>query len=125
MSIISKSAIAGIILVSSPASIAGPFVNAETNASYFGDARESTVTDVHFGYDFPLSDKATLTLQGGPAFVSIPDTDVEHEMSGKIALSVDATDKLNVYGEVSAITIQRDIEADFPVGLKAGVKYSF
>jgi len=125
MSTISKAAIAGIVFVSAPAAMAGPFVNAETNASYFGDARESTVTDVHFGYDFALGEKATVTLQGGPAFVSIPDTDMEHEISGKVALSVDATEKLNVYGEVSAITVERDIEADFPVGLKAGVKYSF
>jgi len=125
MSIISKTAIATIVFATAPVAMAGPFVNAETNASYFGDARESTVTDVHFGYDYPLTEKATLTLQGGPAFVSIPDADMEHEISGKIALSVDATEKLNVYGEVSAITVERDIEADFPVGLKAGVKYSF
>lgn len=129
MSILTTAIASGLVLgmahgLTASAS-AGGFVNAETNAAYFGDARESTVTDVHVGYDVSLGEAATLTLQGGPAFVSIPDEDVEHELSGKIALSVDATEKLNIYGEVSAITVQRSIEEDFPIGYKLGAKYSF
>lgn len=128
-SILTSATAAGLLLgiahgLTSPAS-AGGFVNAETNSAYFGDTREATVTDVHVGYDLSLGESATLTFQGGPAFVSIPDEDLEHELSGKIALSVDATDKLNIYGEVSAITVERSIENDFPIGLKLGAKYSF
>ena len=126
MSIISKIALLGALstVAVSPA-IAGPFANIESNTSYFGDDRLNTTTDLHLGYEHDINDKVTVSIQAGPSFVNMPDADYEHEISGKVAISADVSESLNIYGEAYAITVQRDIEADFPIDLKVGARYSF
>jgi hypothetical protein len=45
-------------------------------------------------------------------------------LSGKVGASVDATEKLNVYGEVAVITTPDD-DVDNDWSTKIGAKYSF
>ncbi len=77
---------------------------------------------------FTLVTKALFTtqsdwyIQGGPAIVSIDGADQETELSGKVGINVNVTDKLGVYGEVAFLT---DGNEDASYGSKAGIKYSF
>ena len=126
MSTFSKIAFIGAVsAVASAPAIAGPYANVESRSAYLGDQRQSTVTDVHLGYQTSLHDQVTLSVQAGPAFVAVEGADTEHEISGLVAISADLTEKLNLYGEVSAITIQRSIEDDFPIGVEVGATYTF
>jgi len=109
------------------AALAGPYVNIESNSSFTGSDYGSTLLETHVGYESALGESAAWYIQGGPA-LSFDDGSDETptELSGKVGLSVAASDNLTVYGEVAAITTgEIDFEEDFGVGVKAGVKYNF
>ena len=107
-------------LASAPA-MAGVYVNVESNASYTGNDYTSRTTDLHVGYEGDVGDLGYY-IQGGPALVGGDAVDGTNEFSGKLGASVAASDKLDVYGEVSFIT---DEDADNAYGTKLGVKYNF
>ena len=116
-------AIAAIGVVgSASASLAGPYANIEANSGFIGSNYVGTVTDFHVGYEDALGEAASYYIQGGPAIVAPDGGDQDTELSGKIGISADVTDKLGVYGELSFITDGSD---DAGYGSKAGVKYSF
>lgn len=126
MSITKLTGVVAAVCVSSAPALAGPFVNIESRSSYIGNDRLSTVTDVHVGYEAALSEKVDLSVQAGPAFLAIEGEDgTTREYSGKAALSADVSDNLNLYGELSVITIDRSADEDLPIGLELGAKYSF
>lgn len=109
------------------AALAGPYVNVETNSGFAGSDYDSTLLETHIGFESALGDSASWYIQGGPAvnFVDGED-DSTTEVSGKIGLSVAATENLSVYGEVAAITTNEiDFDEDLNANVKAGVKYSF
>ena len=110
------------IVGSASASLAGPYVNIEANSGFIGSDYVGTVTDLHIGYEDALGESASYYIQGGPAIVSPDGGDQDTELSGKIGISADVTDKLGVYGELSFITNGSN---DAGYGSKAGVKYSF
>jgi len=107
--------------MSAGAAFAGPYVNVETNAGWVGDDYSAATTDLHVGYEGALGEDAGWYIQGGPAIVSVDGADTETEFSGKGGVSVDVTDQLSLYGEVSFLTGEDDTN----YGTKIGAKFSF
>ena len=107
-------------LASAPA-MAGVYVNVESNASYTGNDYTSRTTDLHVGYEGEVG-QLGYYVQGGPALVNGDAVDGSSEFSGKLGGSVAASEKLDVYGEVSFIT---DDDDDNAYGTKIGAKYKF
>ena len=105
-----------------PAAFAGPYVNVEANSGFVGSDYSGTITDLHVGYEGNLGDSAGYYIQGGPAFVAIDGLDQETELSGKVGLTAQASQKLGVYGEIAILT-NGDDDANY--GTKVGIMYSF
>ena len=101
--------------------MAGVYVNAESNASYTGSDYTSRTTDLHIGYEGDVG-KLGYYVQGGPALVNGDDVDGSTDFSGKGGVTIAATEKLGLYGEVSFKT---DDDADTSYGTKIGAKYKF
>ena len=92
-------ALAASPLLLSGAAFAGPYVNVESNISYPDGDYSGATTDLAVGYEGSISETADFYVQGGPSFVAKDGTDgSEAEFSGKVGVSVAATDTLGVYG---------------------------
>ena len=109
--------------MSAGAAFAGPYVNIETNAGYTGNDYNAATTDLHVGYEGALGEDAGYYVQAGPAIVAVDGEETTTEFSGKAGVGVDVAENVNVYGEVSFLTI--DGSDDNNYGVKAGVKFSF
>ena len=109
--------------MSAGAAFAGPYVNIETNAGYTGNDYNAATTDLHVGFEGALGEDAGYYVQAGPAIVAVDGEDTTTEFSGKAGVGVDVAENVNVYGEVSFLTI--DDSDDNNYGVKAGVKFSF
>ena len=123
-----KSALAAVaaLPILGSAALAGPYVNVESNAGWAGDDYQGAVTDLHVGFDGDLGTSAGWYIQGGPAIVSVDGSEADTRYSGKLGIGVDVTERLNVYGEVSAITAESSLDMDdLGVGTKIGAKFSF
>ena len=109
------------------AAFAGPYVNVESNIGYPDGEYSDATTDIHVGYEGPLSENADFYAQIGPAFTAVDGTDgSETEISGKFGVSVAATENLGVYGELAGITDEDssgDDEIDWSA--KLGAKFTF
>lgn len=113
-----------------PASaLAGPYLNIENNAGFAGgDGLDmdfvGSTTDFHIGVEGAGEDTSWY-LQAGPALISPDNDEASVEFSGKIggAVAITADKNLNLYGEVSFITVD-DFDAA-NVGTKIGMKYNF
>ena len=109
------------------AAFAGPYVNVESNLSYPDGDYSNATTDLHIGYEGSLTDSADFYAQIGPAFEAVDGTDgTNTEFSGKVGVSIAATDALGIYGELSGIT-DEDSSGDDIVnwGAKLGAKFTF
>ena len=107
------------------AAFAGPYVNVESNLSYPDGDYSSAATDVHIGYEGGEG-KTAYYVQGGPSLAHTDSTDdTETEFSGKVGISVAATDALGVYGELSGITKEVSGEDTVNWGAKLGAKFTF
>jgi len=107
------------------AALAGPYVNIESNSGFTGSDYSATLLETHLGYESSLSESTSFYVQGGPAISFPDDGDSTTELSGKVGLGVQATERLSVYGEVAAATTNEMEFDNLPVNVKAGVKYSF
>ena len=109
------------------AAFAGPYVNVESNISYPDGDYDSATTDLHIGYEGSLTESADFYAQIGPQFGAVDGSDgTETEFSGKVGVSVAATDALGVYGEIAGITDEAsngDDEIDWSA--KIGGKFTF
>ena len=105
------------------AAVAGPYVNVETNAGWTGSEYNGAATDLHVGYEGGLGESAGYYVQAGPAIVSTDGEDRTTELSGKAGIGVDVSENVNVYGEISFITV--DGSDDNSYGTKLGVTYRF
>ena len=109
------------------AAFAGPYVNVESNLSYPDGDYSSATTDLHIGYEGSLTDSADFYAQIGPAFEAVDGTDgTNTEFSGKVGVSVAATENFGVYGELAGITDEAsngDDEIDWTA--KIGGKFTF
>ena len=109
------------------AAFAGPYVNVESKLSYpDGDYSDAT-TDLHIGYEGSLTENAAFYAQIGPAFTAVDGTDgSETEFSGKVGVSVAATDAIGVYGELAGITDEASNGDDeIAWSAKIGAKFTF
>ena len=109
------------------AAFAGPYVNVESNLSYPDGDYSSATTEVHIGYEGGEG-KVAYYVQGGPSLNHADSTDdTETEFSGKVGLSVAATESLGVYGELSGASNGEDASGDNIVdwGAKLGAKFVF
>tara|TARA_R110002020_G_scaffold186776_1_gene384844 strand:+ start:415 stop:783 length:369 start_codon:yes stop_codon:yes gene_type:complete len=109
-------------LLSAPA-IAGPYANVEANSGYSGSDYQSSVTDIHVGYEGSAGESGAYYVQAGPAIVAVDGEDSSTELSGKAGIGFNVTEALNLYGELSFITV--DGSDDNNYGTKVGIKYSF
>jgi len=108
------------------AAFAGPYVNVESNISYPDGDYSGATTDLHIGYEGSISENADFYAQIGPSFVAVDGTDgSEGEISGKVGVTVAATDSLGVYGELSGITAEASNEDVVNWGAKLGAKFVF
>ena len=103
---------------------AGVFVNVEANSSRTGSDFESTVTDLHVGYEGG-GEQFGYYIQGGPAIVAADGVDSDNRLSGKVGGSFQATEAFGVYGELSVLTADSDTTNNNSWGTKIGAKYSF
>ena len=111
--------------IAAPAAFAGGlYVNTEANSSYTGSNYTNTTTDLHVGYEGG-NEGFGYYVQGGPAIVAADGVDSDWRFSGKVGANVDATEKLNFYGEVSLLTADVDTDNDASWGTKLGAKYKF
>ena len=110
------------------AAFAGPYVNVEANASYPDGEYTTATTDLHIGYAGATEDgKLAYYGQVGPGFVHTEaDDETVTEISGKVGVTVAATDSLGVYGELAGITGE-DSSGDDIIdwSAKVGAKYVF
>jgi len=109
--------------MSAGAAFAGPYVNVEANSGFVGSDYSGTVTDLHVGYEGALGESAGYYVQAGPSLVSPDGAESETVFSGKAGASVAATERLDIYGEVSFATGIDD--ADNGYGAKLGAKFNF
>jgi len=117
-------AAAAFAIIGAPASFAGPYINAETNANWADKKYTNATTDLHVGYAGANdTGKFSYYVQGGPAFVAVKDADTETRISGKAGASVALSEVTDVYGEVSFLTGEE--KEDFATGGKLGIKYNF
>ena len=109
------------------AAFAGPYVNVESNISYPDGDYSSAATDLHIGYEGSLTESADFYAQIGTQFGAVDGTDgTETEFSGKVGVSVAATDALGIYGELAGVTDEAsngDDEIDWTA--KVGAKFVF
>ena len=105
--------------------LAGPYANVETNVGWQDGKYGSSLTEAHVGYEADLGKDTSWYIQGGPGFRSMDGEGMEYVASGKVGISTALTEKLDAYGELSAIT-EKDYDfGDLGVGAKLGLKYSF
>jgi hypothetical protein len=97
------------------AAIAGPYANVEANSGFYGSDYTGTATDLHVGYEGD-----GWYVQGGPTIVQPDGDDSTTELSAKAGGSVDLSEALSLYGEVSFITGDEN-----GYGTKVGAKYKF
>ena len=118
-------AAAAALSLSPLAAFAGPYVNVENNAGWSGDDYTGAVTDLHVGFEGDLGEDGAWYIQGGPALVQIDGEENDTEVSGKVGASFAVTDKLGIYGEISAITVDQEITDGLNLGTKIGAKFNF
>ena len=123
MKLIALAALTASAALATPAT-AGVFVNVEANSSRTGSNFESTVTDLHVGYEGG-GEQFGYYVQGGPAIVAVDGVDSDNRLSGKLGGSFQATEAFGVYGEISVLTADNDTNNDNSWVTKIGAKYSF
>ena len=118
-------AAAAAVTLAPAAALAGPYVNIEANSGFSGSDYTQTVIDNHLGYENTIGTDASWYIQGGPSVVAVDGQDATTELSGKVGLTVAASERLDVYGEVAAATQgEMDFDEDLNVGVKLGVKFA-
>ena len=117
--------IAGLLFgaATGSAAVAGPYANVESNSGFAGSDYQSTVTDVHVGFEGSAGDSAGYYVQLGPSIVAVDGEDTTTELSGKTGIGIDVTESVNIYGEIAFTTV--DGSDDNNYGTKVGLKYNF
>jgi len=123
MKFIALAALASTAALATPAS-AGVFVNVENNGTRLGSDYLGSTTDLHLGFEGG-SEKFAYYIQGGPAIVDVQGADQDWRLSAKAGGSFAAGDQLDVYGEISMLTSDQDLDIDNSWGTKIGAKFKF
>ena len=118
--------IAAAVIAAPAAAQAGLYTNLESNSSFSASNYQGTVLETHLGFASDLGDSSSWYIQAGPAIVMPDDGETTTELSGKVGISTEVTEKLEAYGEVAAMTTEEmDWDADLDLGVKLGLTYSF
>lgn len=99
--------------------VAGPYANIENNAGFTGSTFGGHVTDFHVGYE-STTDFGAYYIQAGPSVFAPNGGEEETKLTGKFGGSIQATERVSVYGELSAA-----FDSVNNYGTKVGVKYNF
>jgi len=99
--------------------LAGPYANIETQSKFAGSNYSKTSTDFFVGYEGEVGG-LDYFIEGGPSVTTVDGGKTDTIPAGKVGLSVKASERLKVYGELSA---SFDKVNDY--GTKVGVKYNF
>ena len=99
--------------------LAGPYANIETQSTVAGSDYSKTSTDFFVGYEGEVGG-LDYFIEGGPSMTTVDGGATDTIPAGKVGLSVKASERLKVYGELSA---SFDEVNDY--GTKVGVKYNF
>lgn len=99
------------------AAFAGPYVNVEANSSFTGGDYTGNTTEFALGYE-----GSNWFVQGGPIINSPDGADGDTEFLAKAGGSVDLSESVLGYGEV---TFQTADGSDNGYGVKVGAKYVF
>tara|TARA_B100000212_G_scaffold328087_1_gene292004 strand:- start:10780 stop:11142 length:363 start_codon:yes stop_codon:yes gene_type:complete len=113
--------IAAVSALSTPAFAGNWFVNVENNGQLQGKDWKGSSTDFHIGYQGAnATGSADYYVQGGLNVNSPDAADSENNFSGKVGGSVNASEKVNIYGEFSIVTNNVN-----NYGSKIGLKWLF
>jgi hypothetical protein len=104
--------------LASPA-LADVYVNPEFNGGSYGDDYLGGTLTLDVGFE-GASGAYSYYIQGGPAIVMPNGVENEVEFAGKFGGSIQASENVTVYGELSGITGD-----ELSIGTKWGAKYSF
>ena len=104
--------------LASPA-LADVYVNPEFNGGSYGDNYLGGTLNLDVGYEASAG-AYSFFIQGGPALVMPNGAENEVEFAGKFGGSVQASEKVSIYGELSGMTGD-----ELSIGTKLGAKYSF
>lgn len=113
------SLIPAALFAATPA-FAGPYVNVENNAGFSGSNFNGHVTDFHLGYEGDTS-LGSYYVQAGPSIFAPDGGEEETKFTGKVGGSIQASERVSIYGELAA-SFNSDVN-DY--GTKVGVKYNF
>ena len=111
---------AGLLLGCAHGAIAGPYANVESNSAAFGDDFQVSVVEAHVGYEENISDTTSYYVQAGPAFTLRDGEEATTDFSGKVGISTEVSENVEVYGEYAFITGEELTSA-----VKTGVTYRF
>ena len=116
-------ALAATPLLFSGAAFAGPYVNVEASGSYPDGAYESGTWEFQLGYEGTTPNGIDWYVSGGPTVTHTEAADEfgDTELIGYLGGSKDLTETTGLYGEISGVTADDDVNW----GGKVGVKYTF
>jgi len=113
------SGVAGIASALALPAYSNVYLNPEYNGANYGDDYLGGTLNLDVGYE-GSSGAYSYYIQGGPAIVMPNGAENEVEFAGKFGGSIQASEKVSVYGELSGITGD-----ELSIGTKLGAKYSF
>jgi hypothetical protein len=116
--LIASSAVVGSAVLASPA-LADVYINPEFNGASFGDQYLGGALNLDVGYETSAG-AYSFFIQGGPAILMPNGAENELEFAGKFGGSIQASEKVSIYGELSGMTGD-----ELSIGTKLGAKYSF
>ena len=116
-------AVAATPLLVSGAAFAGPYVNLEATGSYPDGAYTSGGLEAVVGYEGETPGGIGWYVSGGPTVTHTEAADEfgDTELIGYLGGSKAITDSTGLYGEISGVTAEDDVNW----GGKVGVKYTF
>ena len=119
-SIIASGLLLGLAHGAVAPAIAGPYANVESNSAAFGDDFQVSVVEAHVGYEGDISENTSYYVQAGPAFTLRDGEEATTDFSGKLGVSTEVSENVEVYGEYAFITGDELTSA-----VKTGVTYRF
>ena len=115
------------IAISSSA-VAGPYINADIESSFYDGEYHMSQTGLHLGYK-DANGKLEYHIQGGPLLTEVDNPDdagIEIDYSAKAGVSYAVSDNVDVYGKVTAMFFNTDYYGKFDeVTTNVGVTYQF
>jgi len=112
----------------SSAAVAGPYINADIESSFYDGEYHMSQTGLHLGYK-DVKGKLEYHIQGGPLITEVDNPDdagIEIDYSAKAGVSYAVNDNVDVYGKVTAMFFNTDYYGKFDeVTTNVGVTYQF